>query len=206
MSEFRRRLMMAGGGGALPYDAEVEYLESNGNQYIDTGFKSNQDTRLVCEFEITSVIRWSHPFGSLGGTRGSNKILCAEVYSTEVMKSYYGLPSGSNRWTLSPMTGKYVYDFNKNVHTVDGVSKTYTARTFQADYNTLIFSVTSYDGGVSEGAPGKCYYFKIYDNGTLVRDMIPVRVGQVGYMYDKISGTLFGNAGTGDFIFGNDVN
>ena len=35
-------------------------------------------------------------------------------------------------------------------------------------------------------------------------DLIPVRVGQVGYMYDKVSRQLFGNSGTGNFILGND--
>ena len=30
----RRRVY---GGKKLPYDAEIEYLESSGNQYIDTG-------------------------------------------------------------------------------------------------------------------------------------------------------------------------
>lgn len=36
-------------------------------------------------------------------------------------------------------------------------------------------------------------------------DLISVRVGQVGYMYDKVSGQLFGNAGTGTFVLGNKV-
>ena len=42
-------------------------------------------------------------------------------------------------------------------------------------------------------------------NDILVRDLIPVRVGNVGYMYDKVSGQLFGNSGTGNFILGPDV-
>jgi hypothetical protein len=50
----------------------------------------------------------------------------------------------------------------------------------------------------------RLYYFKIYSNNGLVRDLIPVRVGQVGYMYDKVSGQLFGNSGTGEFILGAD--
>ena len=55
----------------------------------------------------------------------------------------------------------------------------------------------------------KMYSMQIYDkgvsaDGTLVRDFIPVRVGDVGYMYDRVSGQLFGNAGTGEFIIGPD--
>ena len=35
--------------------------------------------------------------------------------------------------------------------------------------------------------------------------LIPVRKNGLGYMYDKVSGTMFGNSGTGDFILGNDI-
>jgi hypothetical protein len=35
-------------------------------------------------------------------------------------------------------------------------------------------------------------------------DLIPVRIGNVGYMYDKVSGQLFENQGTGNFILGPD--
>jgi hypothetical protein len=44
----------------------------------------------------------------------------------------------------------------------------------------------------------------IRKNGAVVRDFIPVRVGNVGYLYDKVSKKLFGNAGTGSFILGPD--
>ena len=40
---------------------------------------------------------------------------------------------------------------------------------------------------------------------NILRDFIPVRVGNVGYMYDKVSGQLFGNSGTGSFILGPDT-
>ena len=45
---------------------------------------------------------------------------------------------------------------------------------------------------------------KLTKGTTVVLDMIPVRVGNVGYMYDKVSRKLFGNAGTGYFILGPD--
>jgi hypothetical protein len=47
---------------------------------------------------------------------------------------------------------------------------------------------------------------KIWDGESLLIHLIPVRVGQVGYMYDKISGQLFGNVGTGSFFLGLDKN
>lgn len=36
-------------------------------------------------------------------------------------------------------------------------------------------------------------------------DLIPVRKDGNGYMYDKLTGTLFGNAGTYRFLIGPDV-
>jgi hypothetical protein len=50
--------------------------------------------------------------------------------------------------------------------------------------------------------------FSISQSGALVRDYIPVRVGSgssaVGYLFDRASGQLFGNAGTGSFTVGPD--
>ena len=54
---------------------------------------------------------------------------------------------------------------------------------------------------------GKLYSFRIEDDNNInIIDLIPVRVGTTGYMYDRVSGQLFGNDGTGDFIVGPDKN
>ena len=47
---------------------------------------------------------------------------------------------------------------------------------------------------------GKIYGSKIYDNGTLVRDFIPVLdPKKVPAMYDKENNVLYYNAGTSNF-------
>ena len=45
----------------------------------------------------------------------------------------------------------------------------------------------------------------ILRSGAELMHLIPVRKGDVGYMYDKVSGKLFSNAGTGAFILGPDA-
>ena len=54
---------------------------------------------------------------------------------------------------------------------------------------------------------GYVYYCRLTDkaSGEIVRDLIPVRVGNVGYMYDKVSKELFANAGSGSFTLGGDI-
>ena len=60
------------------------------------------------------------------------------------------------------------------------------------------------------GSSVKIAYMQFFENGSLVRDFIPVRftneLGQSeGAMYDKVSRQLFRNAGTGQFVIGPDV-
>ena len=52
----------------------------------------------------------------------------------------------------------------------------------------------------------RIYSWSVREGNALVRDFIPVRKGTVGYLYDRVSGKLFGNAGTGDFVVGLDKN
>ena len=57
----------------------------------------------------------------------------------------------------------------------------------------------------SRKAKIKIYSCGIKDtNGNYRFKGKPVRVGTTGYLYDSVSGNLFGNEGTGDFILGND--
>ena len=52
----RRRYM---GGKSLPYDAEIEYLESTGTQYIDLGFKATREIDIEISINRSSnSIRW----------------------------------------------------------------------------------------------------------------------------------------------------
>ena len=53
---------------------------------------------------------------------------------------------------------------------------------------------------------GRIYHLRIDKAGVTEFDLIPVRIGNEGYMYDRVSGKLFGNAGTGKFILGPDIN
>ena len=51
-----------------------------------------------------------------------------------------------------------------------------------------------------------CGKYRLFGAKIDTLDFIPVRKGTVGYLYDRVSGKLFGNAGTGDFVLGPDVN
>ena len=204
----------------LPYDAEVEYLQTSGTQYIDTGIV--QTTR---NFELTVVLQWT------GSTAND-------------FEAFFGyLGSGSNstpRFQLFKYQGKWACGTNSTIATdvsVDGYKHTFfvtgNSSTNQESLyidGSLKVTGTTASTGISSSSPShyiggrddygttfsrpcsaKFYslnYKKFTDaaHTTLIQewDFIPVRVGTTGYMYDKISGTLFGNGGSGSFTLGND--
>ena len=83
---------------------------------------------------------------------------------------------------------------------MDGESNVSTGAFTANTYNMYLFS-RNFEGEAQPCANARIYGFTISDR----MDLIPVRVGNVGYMFDRVSGTLFGNDGTGDFIVGADV-
>ena len=89
-----------------------------------------------------------------------------------------------------------------------------TTPTLSADFatpgNLLLFATSGSDGLPSYGnimSGVRIYGFvaKNATDGSTILDLIPVRKGTVGYMYDRVSGRLFGDAGAGDFVLGPDV-
>ena len=104
---------------------------------------------------------------------------------------------------------EYFADYQPNIQTIS-VNGSVVARASQE-------SVTAGGGNIAIGKRGnleadtatKYYYISIIVDGKLVRDLISVRFtnedGVIeGAMYDKVSGQLYRNAGTGAFIIGPD--
>lgn len=192
-------------GKRLPYDAEVEYLESTGTQWIDTGIAANSDLKVECSFKMLETpnnFKWlfaARSVDSAGAGFG-----CGCNGSGYITSDYNGRVSA-----LSVFQANTVYNIvkDKNVCTVNDVTLTNTATTFTQANRLPIWGLIMANGSMNASVIPKsqCFYFRIYSNGVLVRDYIPVRRGTVGYLYDRVSGKLFGNAGTGDFVLGPDV-
>lgn len=187
----------------LPYDAQVEYLESSGTQYIDTGIYIQCNT-------VELNMRYSG-FANKYFCCGCRKTYrnSAFVFSNggTSLKDYsrYFINYGTTYQTPICQNDSSIHTvvFN-NICKVDGNTiATFTAVNQTASTTFWLFGTNNQDG-VKYGSM-RIYECKLYNNNTLSVDLIPVRVGQVGYMYDKVSGKLFGNAGTGDFIVGSDI-
>ena len=181
---------------------ELEYIESTGTQYIDTGFKPNQDTRVVAEMQyVTTPTTHTFLFGCRTSTSSAYFAL-VYYYSSKVFRCDYNTKQIQ---VAGVPTDKLSIDFNKNNFALNGATANHTYATFQSSANMTIFAVNT-GGAVGSHATARLYSFKIYDNGTLIRDFVPCTntSGTVG-LYDMVNGIFYGNAGTGVFTAGVEV-
>ena len=184
----------------LPYDAQVEYLESDGTQYINTGVYLNTSNFEVGYDILGNKFYWGYTHqGSGNGT----------WISVEPSSAFFGkLGNNSVSITTSSVENTIKYESQSGI-TVNGnfYSKTFSIGS-DSIANTPLYIFGRYDFrsmAVDTDALSKLKSFYLKNNRTLVVDMIPVRSNGVGYMYDRVSGQLFANAGTGSFIIGPDV-
>lgn len=181
----------------------VTYIQSTGTQYIDTGLKPNQNTRIVVDMDVTASSVESSLFGARNSYQNNGFALHTGSSNAGYQIDY---ATNTNKVTTITSSGRHKIDFNGNILTVDDtVINTYSEAAFQCNYTALIFSVHSGDTLMHENYPttAKLYSCKIYDNNTLVRDFVPcVNDSGVGCLYDKVNQVCYYKNGTGDFIVG----
>lgn len=75
----------------------------------------------------------------------------------------------------------------------------------QGTMSMCLFACTSWSSPGYRPSKMAIAYFKAFCKNEIVCDLVPVRIAAVGYMYDKVSKRLIGNAGNGKFILGSDI-
>lgn len=199
---------------AYPFDAEIEFLQSSGTQWLDTGVVAGVGFRYEIKADVPAADTGWHRL--LGARDADSKFaLPVAIGPTSVDgKPYaqFGLAS-SNYFVkgASPVAGLHTFITQLSSDTlsfsIDG-SASIAQDNVNADVlpalSLYMFSNHREDTTV-ESISAKVYYCKIWNGETLLRDFIPVRVGQVGQMFDRVSGQLFTNIGTGTFTLGNDI-
>ena len=193
----------------LPYDAEVESLESTGTQYMLTGISPVVGDILTIETDVQYSSGISSDTWLTGFWNNSSSSCLIGTYQNQIYFTY-------NRDSNNAKTSQGLYDRHRIRFNVPGgiyiddtllsstvANDTALTATFSSGGGMPVFC-RRFGGDYGGFIKAKCWSFKIWVNHVLVRDYVPVRAGTVGYMYDRVSGTLFGNAGTGVFVIGPD--
>lgn len=184
----------------------LEYIQSTGTQYVDTGFKPKGTTKVVCDFQMLNQgSSQQGVFGSRPGTSGRFTVFTGQSGASDLQVDY------NTEQTLasagSPITGLNVNSRTtlevSNSLVINGTTvKTVPEASFASVYNLFLFA--NNNSGTAQ-LPGtmKLYSCQIYDNGTLVRDFVPCQKpdGTIG-LWDDVNGVFYGNSGTGTFTAG----
>nr|DAV35560.1 MAG TPA: hypothetical protein [Bacteriophage sp.] len=187
---------------------KLEYIESTGTQYINTGVSAPEGMRVECQAEFTSL------------RSGLNMLFGSHDAADPYYRNYLAANSAGN-WELGAYgvatfgaitTGrKYSIDvctisgdiFAK----IDGMSYyigDIAPSAKRSSLSVYLFAL-HYAGGLL-GASAKLYGAKIYLNASgsnPTRDFIPCKnaFGVVG-MWDDVNGQFYTNVGTGAFTAG----
>lgn len=176
----------------------VDYIQSTGTQYIDTEFIANQNTRVETKFLFEEdITENSWIFGARTAYQQNDFCLCA-LYPGLTFFSAFGTKnySGVNVKTLT----EYTVDKNKNVTTINGSSNTLSTSTFNTPRTLTLFALNE-PSSIKGYSKIRLYYARIYDDGTMVRYMIPViDENDVYCLYDRVNEKYYYNQGTGEFL------
>lgn len=191
-----------------PYKQELEYLESSGTQWIDTGYAFKDD--FSWEIDFNGITQNKTVFGGRTSIERTAILYQYNVTSTTTC------PIGSSNGQATPFklsdlssgrhTVKMAVASNKGSVWVDG-TQMYDNTAFAGSYisgtTQAIFADNFGNGDVQEYTSSKVYSLKMWQGTELVRDFIPVLdLNDVPCMYDRVTNELYYNNGTGEFSYG----
>lgn len=196
---------------ALPSGyTELEYVESVGSPYLDTGVVPATTTRVVCDFRYVAVPTARSRNGWTSTVSG------AFWFGTDNTPAKFGA-SVSADFAVADTgveldTGRHTFDISMVAIKFDGapVANPGTAYQGAGSGNTMYLFASRHPQSGTVGAGGKIaiYSCQIYDGDTLVRDFVPARRASdnaVG-LYDRTSGAekVFYVCEGGGTLYGSD--
>ena len=196
-------------GGKLPSEYQrLEYIESTGTQYIDTGINTNTTTsRYETKINPSSVSGTIGIFGTRNDSSANQDSMNAFIIDGAFRLDWLYGAMGSFVRNISSNTD-YTISITRGLATINNVDYT-SGETTSIDslYTFYIGNLNNAGLVYSKRFSGKIYYSKLYNNNILVFDGVPCyrkSDNEIG-MYDLVSNTFFTNAGTGTFIKGDNI-
>lgn len=196
---------------------ELEYIQSTGTQWIDTGVIGASNIKIVL---VGTMISSASTWNTIFGAKSSSGLRYQVALNNEKAPYFYFNNMSSNKsGTLgSAIWGrKFTLTFGMN----DGLVIAFDAgttfslsidsaykNTFTTGTNIPLLCRNGGDWSHDQPSRMKIYSCKLYDitTNTLLRDFIPVRtVNGVICLYDKVSDAYCYNGGTGNFTAGPEI-
>ncbi|MBP5434138.1 hypothetical protein [Ruminococcus sp.] len=181
----------------------VEYLQSTGTQYINTGLR----------FDVSD---YSYEVDCVLDNENNNQMFGMRYnydHAVTVWGGKYDLCDSSSSIVETTISAgeRCVFTIDKPSKNITAVSgSTVFSHTFTGDfspgssvYPVILFAYwTSWSDTLSGYGKGKIYSFKFYKGGELVMELIPCvrKSDDKPGMYDIVRQTFLTNSGTGEFL------
>ena len=193
-------------GGELPTTyRKALWIESDRTAYVDTEYKPSAGTEFEMKFAFTRTLSSrTYVFGEYGASAQGRFMFAYGPASTGCFLGYGANYDGA-------VAG---VPYNDDVHVArylpgEGISLDGTAvvasksmTTWSGTAANLYLGANNPNGGGIDSnqlSPIRIYYCKIWENGVLVRNLVPKQRANDGRngLYDEVNGEFYGFIGTG---------
>lgn len=190
----------------------VDYIESNRTQYINTKVVPNNNTTFEMNFSLTDLEKTN----SIMGVRTADGVspiynlfthnhdfsdkfqLRWDEYDT---RTYIELPISENKKITITRNTDYI-TFTSNGHSTSLESVT---ESYEGVGELYIFSQNQLETEETRNSAMKLYYFKIYQDGKLIREFLPaLDENNVPCLYDKVTEEYYYSETGAQFAYGDD--
>lgn len=182
---------------------EVEYIESNGSQYIDTGITGNINTRASVKFMQVkeSTRKTCIPLGHYY-YNNANILLTLKTDGSD-SSIYFGNIQIQPNIDVELNTINNV-SIDKNNFYINGEGYAIGCETqFSTNSSLVLFRRTDLTSAYNNGTM-RIYSCTIMDGEEIVSNLVPCvrKSDEVAGMYDTVSRRFITNSGTGSFVTG----
>ena len=184
---------------------KVEYLESTGRQYINTQYTVNELTEIDTSFISypggQNGTAWCGVFGARqAGFQNNYKSFGLFVaYSSSSLALNYGNVDTSNIAGIGSLNKSRLYNIGTKFYYNDIEFREFENKPVSFENPMYLFALNN--SNTPRYSHTRLYYFKIRENGDLIRDYIPVvDSNNVGCLFDKIEKKCYYNQGSGRLL------
>ena len=190
-------------GVPLSYDSKILFLKSTGTQYVDIEYVPKINTKFTMDFRYWTT---NAPDG-LAMQNGSR----SDSSNQMILECQYGridVCCGDSVLNTSQNTNRHtaIIDFQNLIAQLDNNIYRGTSQISPEPVNSIFIFARNIGSGPQHYSRIEVYSITLEEDGVVVGKIIPVRIGDVGFLYDEIRDKMFSNRGTGSFILGPDVN
>ncbi len=178
---------------------QASYLELTGNEYINTYFKPNNNSKVVidCQAVDATFASYTAIFGARNNN--SNQFWIYTDKTTANTETWTARWYGTGYNLIASFTDRHLITLENSKFTIDDDSISISnSNTFSSSYYLYIGDVNN-AGNKQYPSKIKIYSCKIYDNGTLVRNFIPCLEecsNHIG-LYDVVNDIFYRPFGSG---------